>query len=488
MTTTAEVLDRTAALLGGEGIVLPTFAQLTDPSTIPASVKAALKEVDPDTAHPLNLFRVHWYNGPDRRSFVDVPYSVELPSALTGVKARIVVMIGAFFPLIRAHKVLPAYACLAPRLLSGEFDPQKHRAVWPSTGNYCRGGVAISKILGCRGVAVLPEGMSRERFDWLEAWVGNSSDIVRTPGTESNVKEIYDACHDLARQPQNRIFNQFSEFANYVVHRLVTGRALGHVFEDLREDAPDAKLAAFVAATGSAGTIAAGDALKAKYGSKTVTIEPVECPTLLYNGFGHHNIQGIGDKHLPLIHNVLNNDAIVGVSDQASDSLNLLFNTDAGRDWLARAKGIDADLLDQLKLFGLSSLANVAGAIKLAKAMDYGPDDVILTVATDSAAMYGSELDMALDRDWNGRFDDAAAAEVFGRHLRGLGTDHVLDMTEQDRNRVFNLGYFTWVEQQGVSLEDFVRRRDQAFWDALMDQVPQWDAEIAALNGARAPA
>ena len=98
----------------------------------------------------------------------------------------------------------------SPRLVSGRFDPTRQRAVWPSTGNYCRGGVAISKIIGCRGVAVLPAGMSAERFEWLERWVAEPGDIVRTPGTESNVKEIYDACAELARDPANEIVNQFS--------------------------------------------------------------------------------------------------------------------------------------------------------------------------------------------------------------------------------------------------------------------------------------
>ncbi|MGH6885293.1 MAG: pyridoxal-phosphate dependent enzyme, partial [Geminicoccales bacterium] len=289
-------------------VILPTFDQLASPSRIPGGPSADLDAVDPDEPHPANLFRLHWCNDALRRRRATLPGYLELPEPLTGVKARIVVALGCRFPLIGAHKVLAAYGCLAPRLVTGRFDPAVRKAVWPSTGNYCRGGVAISRILGCRGVAVLPAGMSRERFDWLQRWVANPADIVRTPGTESNVKEIYDKCHELARDPANVILNQFSEFGNYLVHFHCTARALGAIFEDLRRRDPGLRLAALVAATGSAGTIAAGDWLKANYGARIVAVEALECPTMLYNGYGEHNIQGIGDKHIPLIHNVMNTD------------------------------------------------------------------------------------------------------------------------------------------------------------------------------------
>src|SRR5207249_95161 len=245
----AEVYERTVGRFRDAGIVLPTFAELADPTTIPEKVRMALGSVGPDDAHPLNLFRVHWHNGPDRVDQVEVPEHVVLPPELTGVDARIVVALGDRFPMIGAHKVLAAYGCLAPRIATGGFDPARHRAVWPSTGNYCRGGVAISRIMGCRGAAVLPEGMSRERFDWLERWVSDPADVVRTPGTESNVKEIYDRCKELARDPRNVIFNQFSEFANHLVHYLCTGEAVDATFESLRSDRPELRLRAFVAAT-----------------------------------------------------------------------------------------------------------------------------------------------------------------------------------------------------------------------------------------------
>jgi cysteine synthase len=476
------VYERTLERFREAGVVLPTLAQLADPSTIPAAVRARLAAVDPDAAHPLNLFRVHWFNDAARRGLAAVPEHLELPPALTGVPARIVLALGDGFPMIHAHKVLAAYGCLVPRVVTGQFDPTRHRAIWPSTGNYCRGGVAISRILGCRGVAVLPENMSRERFEWLERWVGDPSDIVRTPGSESNVKEIYDACARLDRDPDNIIFNQFCEFGNYVVHRTCTGAALEKVQRHLTQGRKGARLAAFVSASGSAGTLAAGDHLKAALGARIVAVEALECPTLLENGFGEHNIQGIGDKHIPYIHNVMNTDVVTAVSDRSTDGLFALFNTDEGRRYLVERRGLDPALVARLPHLGLSGICNMLAAVKTAKYWDLGPEDVVLTVATDGAPLYGSEVAKTVKHQFGGRFDQVAAGETYGRALAACTVDHYLELTLPERRRVFNLGYFTWVEQQGVSVEEFRARSKQSFWDGLLDLVPAWDALIAEFN------
>jgi cysteine synthase len=383
--------------------------------------------------------------------------------------------------MIAAHKVLAAYACLVPRLVTGEFDPTTQRAVWPSTGNYCRGGVAISRILGCRGVAVLPEGMSRERFAWLEQWVADPADIVRTPGTESNVKEIYDTCAELSRDPANVILNQFSEYGNHLVHWAVTGPALERVVESLAEGTPGLRPAAFVSATGSAGTIGAGDWLKERHGTAIVAVEALECPTMLRNGFGEHNIQGIGDKHIPLIHNVMNTDLVVAVSDRATDRLLVLLNTAAGREYLA-SRGVPDDVMAALPSFGISSLCNVLAAIRTAKQRGLGPDDAVVTVATDGAAMYLTEVEKVLARDYPGGYGIPQAAEAFGRYVLGAGTDDLLELSPAERERIFNLGYFTWVEQQGTRIHDFVARRDQTFWRDLRAALPAWDEAIREMN------
>jgi cysteine synthase len=466
------------------GLTLPTFGQLADPSTIPDEVQAALAAVDPNAPDPANLYRVHWHNEPGGRGQVDVPAHLVLGKELTGVDAPILVALGNPFPMIGAHKVQAAYACLVSRLVTGRFDPSAQRAVWPSTGNYCRGGVAISRILDCRGVAVLPEGMSQERFDWLAEWVSDPDDIVRTPGTESNVKEIYDTCNELAEDPANVILNQFCEFPNHLAHYLCTGRALARIFEAAKAARPGLSLAGFTSATGSAGTLAAGDHLKEVYGARVVAVEPLECPTLLYNGFGAHNIQGIGDKHVPLIHNVMNTDAVVAISDRATDALNVVFNTFAGREHLTRERGLSPELVASLANLGLSSICNVLAAIRLARALDLGPNEAVLTVATDGAALYTSEIAPAVERLFPTGFDRAAAAQAVDEHLLGGQDEHLLQLTETDRQRIFNLGYYTWVEQQGTTLEDFEARRDQSFWRGLRQLLPAWDARIAEFNGA----
>ncbi|MDP2350841.1 MAG: pyridoxal-phosphate dependent enzyme [Chloroflexota bacterium] len=476
------VRDRAADRCRSLGVTLPTFAQLADPDRIPADVLDRLAGIDPDAPHPLNLFRAHWFNDGSRTGRASVPAHLVLTSELTGVPSPIVIALGDRFPMIRSHKVIAAYGCLAPRIVTGQFDPSRQRAVWPSTGNYCRGGVAISRIMGCRGVAVLPQGMSRERFEWLERWVEDPADIVRTPGTESNVKEIYDRCAELDREPDAVIFNQFSEFGNHVAHYAMTGRALERVFEHVEAATPGLRAAAFVSATGSAGTIAAGDYLKERFGSRTVAVEALECPTMLANGFGEHNIQGIGDKHIPLIHNVMATDLVVAVSDRATDALLVLFNTAVGREYLVRRRGVPAELVDALRSLGVSSICNVLAAIKVARHQRLGPDDVILTVATDGAEMYGTELDRIAARDFPGGFDAVAAGETFGGYLQAAAEDHVLEATRADRDRIFNLGYFTWVEQQGVPIDEFEARRTPAFWTATRDIVGRWDELIEEFN------
>jgi cysteine synthase A len=463
------------------GISLPTFAQLADPSTFDHTARVG--DADPHGPDARNLWRNHWYNDLAGNR-VDVPQHVVLASDLTGIESPIIVVFGDRFPMITAHKVLAAYACLAPRVVTGQFDPTHHRAIWPSTGNYARGGIAISRIMASRGVAILPEGMSQERFDWLNRWCEDpENDVIRTHGTESNVKEIYDACNELSKDPGNFVLNQFSEFGNHLAHYSATGRALGHVFETVRSGSGrDLRLAAFISATGSAGTIAAGDRLKDEYGAKIVAVEAFECPTMLENGYGEHNIQGIGDKHIPLIHNVMNTDVVCAISDVATDELDVMFNTAEGRQYLSRSRGISDDLLDALGHFGFSSTCNVLAAIKTAKLLDLGADDALVTVATDGGAMYPSERAKTIATRYRGEYSHTDAAEAFGRHLGHVTTEHMIDMTEADRRRVFQLGYYTWVEQQGTPFALFEQRRGQAFWRGLRRYVDVWDDMITDFN------
>ncbi len=473
-------ISKTSEYFKKKGVILPKVSELCNPHSINEDVKNKLKTVDKDSIDPLNLFRVHWFNNRDHSNFSKVPEHIVLPSEFTGVEAKIIVNIGRLFPLITAHKVLAAYGCLLPRILNGTFDYENHKAVWPSTGNYCRGGVAISRILGLKSVAILPEGMSRERFVWLEKWVEDKNDIIKTTGTESNVKEIYDACNELSKDPNNEIINQFSEYYNYAIHRAVTGPSLERSFNKVKGDS-NLKARFYVSASGSSGTLAAGDYLKERLLSKIAVVEATECPTLLYGGYGEHNIQGIGDKHVPLIHNVMNTDFVVGVSDQATNYLNLIFNTEIGQKYLTEKKGLKDQLVKSFPDFGFSSIANILASIKLAKYMNLSSDDAILTVATDGADLYSTELEKT-KQDFIGTYDSTSCAELYGQYFQGITTDHMLELNQRDKERIFNLGYYTWVEQQGVDLNHFEARRHQSFWDKHLDKMLDLDEQIDTFN------
>ena len=474
------VIEKTAKYFKEKGVVLPTISELKNPHSISEDIKNKVLKLDKDAMDPANLFRVHWFNKRDHSNFLDVPEHIVLPSEFTGVDAKIIVNLGRYFPLITAHKVLAAYGCLLPRILNGTFDYTKHKAVWPSTGNYCRGGVAISKILGFKSVAILPEGMSKERFNWLEKWVEDKNDIIKTTGTESNVKEIYDACNELEKDQNNDIINQFDEYYNYATHRAITGSSFEKSFLKVKGDS-NLQARFYVSASGSSGTLAAGDYLKEHLNAQIAVVEATECPTLLYNGYGEHNIQGIGDKHVPLIHNVMNSDYVVGVSDEATNNLNLLFNTDEGREYLTLRRGLNSEFVGRLPEFGFSSIANIIASIKLAKKMKLTKDDAIITVATDGADLYETEL-AKTKKQFSKIYDQITCAEIFAKNFDAITVDHTLELSQIDKERIFNLGYYTWVEQQGTSLEEFENRRNQSFWDNHYKEMISLDEKIKEFN------
>ena len=474
------VISKTSEYFKKKGIVLPKISELCNPHTVDKNIINKLKTVDKDAMDPLNLFRVHWFNNRDHIGLSKVPEHVVLPNEFTGVEAKIIVNVGRLFPLIAAHKVLAAYGCLLPRILNGDFDYSKQKAVWPSTGNYCRGGVAISRILGLKSVAILPEGMSKERFDWLDKWVENPKDIIKTSGTESNVKEIFDACNKLKKDPKNDIIDQFTEYYNYSIHRAVTGPSFEKSFLQVKKDS-NLNARFYVCASGSSGTLAAGDYLKNSLGTLTAVVEALECPTLLKNGYGEHNIQGIGDKLVPLIHNVMNTDFVVDVSDKATDNLNLVFNTKIGKEYLINKLGLKNSLVNTLPEFGFSSIANIIASIKLAKYMNLGKEDAIITVATDGADLYLSELEKTKN-NYQGAFDNAACSNIYKKYLKEIDSDNMLELSQNDKERIFNLGYYTWVEQQGVSLSNFEKRKDQQFWLDHYNHMISLDDRIEKFN------
>jgi cysteine synthase len=469
-----EVVKRTAKRCKQRGIVIPTFNQMRHPETAPAAVQAKLKTIGLWDIDPANLFRITWKNDPKSGLFGG-PNHLEIPSVITGVKARIIGLVGKYFPT-GAHKVGAAFACLVPRLVSGEFDPDHHKAVWPSTGNYCRGGAFDSAVLGCTAIAILPENMSQERFTWL-AQIG--SEVIATPGCESNVKEIYDKCWELKNDPKHMIFNQFEEFGNPVWHYNVTGPAIEDVYNSVKT--PQSRLAGYVSATGSAGTIAAGDYLKSIHsGSKTIATEALQCPTLLLNGFGDHRIEGIGDKHVPWVHNVRNTDAVAAIDDEDCMRILRLFNEPAGQAYLAEL-GVPKATIDQLALLGISGICNLLAAIKAAKYWELNENDVIFTIFTDSVEMYKSRL--AEQTEQNGAFTTLKAAQAQVGSLERQGTDNFKELTFPEKKAIHNLKYYTWVEQQGKTYEEICAQWQPEYWTELFtEEAAHFDKLIEQFN------
>jgi len=479
LTVNSEALERAVTRARERNIIIPTFKQQRDPRLIPGGVVSRLKNIGLWDIDPLNLFRITWHNEPVAHGggFGGVNF-IEFPRALTGVDARIAAAVGKWFPT-GAHKVGAAFGCLVPRLVTGQFDPSTQKSVWPSTGNYCRGGAYDATLLGCASVAILPEEMSRERFDWLASVAGET---IKTPGSESNVKEIFDKCWELRKSGEDLvIFNQFDEFGNYLWHHEITGPALVEVLASIMTT--EGSYRGFISATGSGGTIACGDFLKRQFPlSKIAACEALQCPTLLQNGFGAHRIEGIGDKHVPWIHNAKNTDMVIAIDDETPISLMRLFNEPAGKKYMAE-KGVEASLVDQLNLLGISSIGNLAGAIKFARYYELGQHDIVLTVLTDSMEMYDSRLGELTAA--YGEFNEKDAAAAYARHLQGLTIDNMEELTYCGRKRIHNLKYFTWVEQQGKTHEEIQRQwYDDDYWESIPSSVDKIDELIEEFNAA----
>ncbi len=462
-------------------IIIPTFAQMENPDLIPEKIKAKLANTGLWDVDPVNLFRITWKN--EAKDFgglyQSVPNYVEIPSVLSGVKCRILAMAGKWFPT-GCHKVGASFGCLAPRLVTGQFDATYHHAVWPSTGNYCRGGAFNSKLLACDSVAILPAEMSKERFEWLSKIAGQ---VIATPGCESNVKEIFDKTWELKADPAMMIFNQFEEMGNPLWHYNVTGNALADLFEAVKK--PGQRLAGACFTSGSAGTMSAGDRLKDLYPTMKLGVgEALQCPTILDNGFGGHRIEGIGDKHIPWIHNVKNTDMAIAIDDEDSQRLLRLFNTADGQAYLKNELGLDDELIEKLTWLGISGIANVLCCIKMAKYYELTEDDVLCTVLTDSAVMYGSRIEEL--NEAHGEYSLLEAAKDHSLHMLGLKTDNLLELTYADRKRIHNLKYYTWVEQQARDVKDLnaLWYDTKGTWDAVHAQADELDALINEFNEA----
>jgi cysteine synthase len=478
MRSAEEVLENTIERCRERNIIIPTYEELDDPARIPEKIQRELSQIGLWDLHPRNLFRITWKNEPVQfgGGFGAVNY-LEIPHELSGVKARIFMLIGKYFPT-GSHKVGATFGPLVEKLVRGVFDPTSQKALWPSTGNYCRGGAYDAYLLACPCIAVLPEEMSRERFEWLER-VG--AEIHATPGCESNVKEVYDKTNELkaSRPDEIVVLNQFEEFGNAVWHYVCTGRAMEEVYSAVRRG--NEQLKGLFLTQGSAGTLGSGEYLRERFPLiKIGAGEALQCPTLLLNGYGGHRIEGIGDKHVPWIHNLKNMDIVVDISDDDCMRLLRLFNEPAGRAFL-KDVGVDSQIVDQLDLFGISSIANLLGSIKMAKYFEMDENAIVMTVATDSMELYGSRFEEARQR--SGPYGTQQAAVDFERCLLGQSLDWMKELTYWDKKRMHNLKYFTWIEQQGKTVEELdAQWYDDNYWRERIHACEKWDELIREFN------
>ncbi len=472
-----KILENNIAFCRDKQIILPTYGMMKDPETMPQSIKDTLKSVGLWDLHPANLFRITWKNEPKESGGQFGPVNhIVLPPELTGCRANIIMLCGRWFPT-GAHKVGATYGCLAPCLVTGQFDPSTTKAVWPSTGNYCRGGAYISALLACQAIAILPEEMSKERFEWLSRIAGQ---VIATPGCESNVKEIFDKCWELKNSGEDlTIFNQFDEMGNPLWHYTVTGAAVEEVFQGLPD--PEKRFAGYVSASGSGGTLAAGYYLKKKFPRSRIAVaEALQCPTLLENGFGGHRIEGIGDKHVPWVHDCKETDFVIAVDDEVPVRLLRLFNEPIGREALKRA-GVAPELVDQLDLLGISGIGNMIAAVKFAKYNELTEKDYVVSIATDSMQLYGSRLsELTTQRGCYAEKDVWQDLEM----LSGIGMDHMQELGFYDRKRIHNLKYYTWVEQQAKDVNELNTQwyDHDDYWDGIFSQVDQIDELISEFN------
>jgi cysteine synthase A len=436
----------------------PTFAEMRDPALVHPRVREEARAARLRPLDPLNLWNISW------KADGAAPFTV-LPEALTGVRAPVVVLSGRRFPT-GSHKVGPAYSILVEKQLDGACAPGEQTLVFPSTGNFGIGGAWVGPRMGYRSLVVLPAEMSAERFEKIREY---GAEVIATPGCESNVKEIYDKVRELRAEPVNRILNQFEELGNYRFHFHCTAAAAQEVVETLGLEP-----GAFVSAMGSAGTIAAGEALRQRHpGMPIVALEPVQCPTLFSVGFGGHRIEGIGDKHVTWIHNVWAIDLLLCIDDlECLEGLQLLQEGTAALE----AEGVEPELARSwVGFFGVSGVCNVLGAIRAARHYGLGPRQAVVTVATDGFDRYPSVLR---------RLDEEQGPMDAERARRRLDIFRVRDSawraegTPETRRRWHNQKYFTWVEQQGRTVAELRAQEDPAWWVAEQERAHDIDHRI----------
>jgi cysteine synthase len=453
----------------------PTYAEMREPTQLPERLqrRAAIALAAEELA-PVNLFNVTWRPLPEPLGGGKRVNHLVLPRELTGVDANIIVLLGKDFPS-GSHKVGPAYATLAEAEAEGEIRPGEKQIIGPSTGNFGIGTAYVARLKGYQAIVVMPDTMSQERYDRIKRYGG---ELDLTPGTESDVILTLERTHEVyMRNPQYKVLAQFELLPNYRFHRYVTGDAV----LDAAAGYGNGQVAAFVSAPGSAGTLAAGDAVKERYPDAIVAaMEPRECPTLYNQGVGQHRIEGIGDKMVTLIHNVLTTDLVVLVHDDDTvrgvkvlqDGMEALCGIGVPRDDCERFIGA----------FGMSGVGNVIAAIKTAKYLGLGKQDNVVTVATDSFDRYPSVM-AELERRV-GAIDGGTMGTWGESIFRGATTDEVLDVRPQtQKGRLYEQKREVW-SRFGYSEAYLRSMQSQEFWDKEYERIPEIDEAIRAVRGA----
>jgi cysteine synthase len=443
----------------------PTYSEMLYPDTIPADVREKALRVKDTELDPLNLFNISWK---DERGAVR---KIVLPKELTGTEANIVVLLGKYFPS-GSHKVGPAYATLIEGCVDGEILPGTHTILGPSTGNFGIGVAYICNLMGYRAVVIMPDNMSKERYDRIRKY---GAELDLTPGTESDVILTLQRTYELKKNPLNRPLAQFELLPNYRFHRHVTGNSAIEAVRGIG----NGRIACFTSAPGSAGTLAAGDQIKQAFPeAKIVALEPYECPTLATGGRGQHRIEGIGDKMCTLIHNILTTDFVALICDEDCVRGLKVIQDGAG---VLEELGMPAEQVAKMHdLFGVSGICNILGAIKMADYLRLGPDDNVVTIATDGFDRYPSVME-DLERR-NLETEDFVLRRWAKDIFLNKDTKHIFDYRSMaNKEQLFRQKEKDWLPF-GYSQKYLDSMRNAEFWEDEYDKVKYYDQKIKEMR------
>ncbi|MDO7785746.1 PLP-dependent cysteine synthase family protein [Desulforamulus aquiferis] len=441
----------------------PTYEEMLHPEKIDPQIRErASKAIQENEMDPINLFNITWKDESNQVR------KIVLPKELTNVDANIVVLLGTYFPS-GSHKVGPAYSTLIEGCVDGEIVPGDHTILGPSTGNFGIGVAYICNLMGYKSVVIMPDNMSKERYERIRKY---GAELDLTPGTESDVILTLQRTYELKKDPRNKPLAQFELMPNYRFHRYVTGNSAIEAVKGIG----NGRIACFTSAPGSAGTLAAGDQIKAVFPeAKIAALEPYECSTLANGGLGQHRIEGIGDKMCTLIHNVLTTDFVTLIKDD--DCVRGLKLLQDGTDVLVSA-GISPEVAESLKnLFGVSGICNILGAIKMARHLRLGPDDNVVTIATDGFDRYPSVLEDLGKR--NLELENYVLARWLKDIFQAEDEKYIYDFRRGDRKeQLFKQKEKDWLPF-GYKKEYLDEMRSMDFWDAEYDLCKKYDEKIS---------